>query len=71
MTPASHTLAYRVWGECNLHGWDRTIAEVAEALDEPVQRVRRIVQVKQWADRFRSGKCNQDHPRTEWAFNDE
>lgn len=54
MSPASMTLAYQIWGDCRLHGWSRTVAEVADSIDRPATRVRRVAQLQGWLPRFRA-----------------
>lgn len=54
MRPATMALAYRIWGNCNLHGWARTVAEIADSLDEDEKRVRRVAQIKGWLSRMRA-----------------
>ncbi|WP_347139457.1 hypothetical protein [Paracoccus sp. SSK6] len=53
MRPATMALAYRIWGDCRLHGWSRTVAEIADSLGEDPARVRRVAQVKNWLPRMR------------------
>ena len=54
MRPATMALAYRIWGDCRLHGWARTVAEIAESLGEDEARVRRVAQLKDWLRRMRA-----------------
>lgn len=54
MRPATMALAYRIWGDCRLHGWARTVAEIAESLGEDADRVRRVAQLKDWLRRMRT-----------------
>ena len=54
MRPSTMTLAYRIWGNCRLHGWDRTVGEIAESLGEDEARVRRVAQLKDWLRRMRT-----------------
>jgi hypothetical protein len=52
LSPASETLAYRIWGYCNPLGWGQTTADVAQALDVSSERVAAIMRAKNWQDRF-------------------
>ncbi|RNF35058.1 hypothetical protein [Paracoccus methylarcula] len=52
--PRTMALAYRIWANCQIHGWYRTIAEVADALGEPVSTIRTIVKARGWQGRFRA-----------------
>jgi hypothetical protein len=52
LSPASETLAYRIWGYCNPLGWGQTCADVAQALDVSSHRVASIMRAKNWQDRF-------------------
>lgn len=52
--PRSMALAYRIWADCQTHGWYRTIAEVADSLAEPERTVRGIIKAHGWQGRFRS-----------------
>lgn len=66
MTPKSMALAYRIWGDCKLHGWDRPVADVADSLAEDVNRIRRIAQRKGWLQRFRSSVQSADETNVNW-----
>lgn len=52
--PRTMALAYRIWADCQQHGWYRTISEVADSLGEPHQSVRSVIIKKKWQNRFRS-----------------
>ena len=52
--PRNMALAYRIWADCQTHGWYRTIAEVADALNEPPNKIQGIVHHRGWASRFKS-----------------
>ena len=54
LTAKSEALAFRIWAACEPAGWDRTPAEVADMLDVPPSRVRRIAQLKGWTTRLRA-----------------
>lgn len=54
MNPRTMALAYRIWGDCKLHGWDRSVAEIAESLGETEARIRRVAQIKDWLRHFRA-----------------
>jgi hypothetical protein len=51
--PRSQALAYRIWGYADPREWDVTLAEVADALGEPVPAVRAVIVSRQWANRMR------------------
>lgn len=69
MRPATMALAYRIWGDCRLHGWARTVAEIAESLDEDAARVRRVAQLKGWLPRMRTTTCrDRDTPLMTASF---
>ena len=51
--PASEALAFRIWQYCERREWNVSIADVAEALDEPVARVRGICTQRRWSTRMR------------------
>ncbi len=58
MTPRGHAIAFRVWQYCQPLGWDCTLAEVADALDEPFATVRAVIGVKNWGGRLRMTKTH-------------
>ncbi|QQA43939.1 hypothetical protein [Pelagovum pacificum] len=53
LSPRSEALAYRIWGHCTPIGWNCTMREVAEALEEDRSRISSIANKKGWSDRFR------------------
>lgn len=53
MTPRGHAIAFRIWQVCTPLAWDCTLAEVADALDEPVATVRAVIKLKNWGGRLR------------------
>lgn len=52
-TPAQHALRYRIHGYASPRGWDCTIPEIAEALGEPMPRVRNAIIAAKWNERVR------------------
>lgn len=54
MSPRTMALAYLIWCDCRLHGWARTVAEIADSLGEDEARVRRVAQIRNWLPRMRS-----------------
>lgn len=56
MTPRGHAIAFRIWQYCQPLGWDCTLAEVADALDEPLATVRAVIKLKNWGGRLRMTK---------------
>jgi hypothetical protein len=53
MNPRSAALAFRIWRYAEPLGWDCTVAEIADDLREPVQRVRAICQHRGWNRKLR------------------
>ena len=53
MNPRTEALAFRIWQYCEPKGWDCDLVEIAEALDEPVGRVRGCCIAKQWMTKVR------------------
>lgn len=51
--PKTEALAFRIWAYARRIGWDCTIAQLAEALDENIHRVRAVVVHKKWTRRLR------------------
>lgn len=64
MNPKTETLKYRIWAYASPRGWDVTLREIADALDEPMGRVRRTMAIARWSDRvrvMRSDRINFHH----------
>lgn len=57
-SPRLEALAFRIWVWARERGWNCTLLEAAEALDEPVARVARAAQVKGWHSRFRASNSD-------------
>jgi hypothetical protein len=53
MTPRSMALAYRIWADCQAHGWERTAAEISINLGVEAMRVARVARQKGWTARLR------------------
>ena len=53
MNPKSEALAYRIWAFCEPRGWNVTISEVADALNEPTTTVHNIMRHRRWSSRIR------------------
>lgn len=53
LSPRSHTAAYLIWCDCKDHGWERTVPEIAQSVGMQVNRVSRILALKQWQGRVR------------------
>jgi hypothetical protein len=51
--PRSQALADRIWAYAQPREWDVTIAEVAEALGEPMPAVRAVSAKRGWSQRMR------------------
>ena len=51
--PKIEALAFRIWAHCEPLGWDTDARQIADAMDETVQRVTSICAVKGWTDRLR------------------
>jgi hypothetical protein len=58
MNPKSMALAYRIWCYAHPLGWDCTVAEIADELREPVQRVQRICSHRGWNRKLRVVQTN-------------
>lgn len=52
-TPAIHALRYRIHGYAAPRGWDCTVTEIADALGEPMPRVRNACIKAGWTERLR------------------
>lgn len=63
MSPASMTLAYQIHGNCSAHGWERTAAEIADALGVTPARLRQVAAMMPnpgggtWLARFRTNRA--------------
>lgn len=55
LKPASEALAYRIWAYAKPIGWDCTVVEIAEALEEHTSRVSNVCHIKGWLPRLRAG----------------
>lgn len=53
-TPRTHATAYRLWCHCEAIGWDTTLSDAARELGVTMGHIRRVVQIKGWASRFRA-----------------
>jgi neutral trehalase len=53
LNPRNEAVAFRVWQDCQTHGWYRTIHDIADSIDEPVNRLVQILQLKRWTGRIR------------------
>lgn len=53
LKPRNEALAFRIWQDCQLHGWYRTIHEISDNLDEPTPRLVQVLQLKRWTGRIR------------------
>lgn len=53
MKPRNMALAMRVWQDCQLHGWYRTIHEIADSIDAEVPRLVQVLQLKKWTGRIK------------------
>lgn len=51
--PKTEALAFRIWAYASRNGWNCTMAEIAEALDESKDRIRAIVVHRNWTNRLR------------------
>jgi len=54
--PKTETLALRIWSHCTAIEWDTNIGSVADAINEPMGRVRRVLAIKGWSERLRAHK---------------
>ncbi|MFV0383662.1 hypothetical protein [Paracoccus sp. (in: a-proteobacteria)] len=55
-SPKLNAAAYVIWVDAQAHGWDRTIAEIAESVDMSVARVSRVIGLRGWRGRVRSAQ---------------
>lgn len=55
---ATRVLAYRVWSAAQPLGWNITIEGLADALGEPVGRIRRVVRRSGWRTRLRASQTD-------------
>jgi hypothetical protein len=53
MSLRTEVLAFRIWAFAYPRGWDCTLQELADALDESAARIRAVCQVKKWNSRLR------------------
>lgn len=53
-SPSTLALRFRIWAVAEPAGWNLTIAEAAEALDEDFRRVAGVVRYAGWLPRFRT-----------------
>lgn len=53
-SPATLALRFRIWTVADPAGWNMTLAEVAEVLDEDVRRVAGVARYAGWLPRFRT-----------------
>lgn len=61
MTCRTKALAYRMYTEAVPRSWDLTLQELADAIDEPLPRVRRVAQISGWLSRFRTTTVDRSH----------
>jgi hypothetical protein len=59
-SPRTEALAFRIWSHCQPIEWDITVPDLADALDEPTNRVRTVVNLKGWQTRLRSVKARDE-----------
>lgn len=52
LKPRNEAVAFRIWQDCQTHGWYRTIHDIADSVDEPVNRCVQILQMKRWTGRI-------------------
>jgi hypothetical protein len=52
MNPRTAAIAYRIWAYANPRGWDCTVREIADELEESVHSVRGICTSKGWSHRL-------------------
>jgi len=61
-TPATNALRFRIWQHCQPLGWNVTLVDLAEVLDEDINRVRAVVQHAGWSGRLRSAQVDNFDP---------
>lgn len=66
MSPRTQALAFRIWADCQTHGWERTAAEIADNLGETPVRIARTARAKGWTPRLRGSgtPANEGVPHT-------
>lgn len=52
-SPLAMAAAYIIRADCEAHGWERTITEIAASTGMPGQRVMKILALKNWTQRTR------------------
>ena len=52
-SPRAMATAYRAWDWCETHGWEHTLAEIADALDVHPDHLRGVMQSRGWLNRVR------------------
>ena len=60
MNPTTEAIAFRIWSYANPREWNVTINDIADALEISRERVSRIVVVKRWNGRLRTGRIDAD-----------
>jgi hypothetical protein len=58
LSPTTEAMAFRIWQYAEPLGWNCTHADVAKAIGETTQRVRRVCELKEWNGRMRSTKVD-------------
>lgn len=53
MSPRTQALAFRIWAECQSHGWERTAGDIADHLNETPARIARVARAKGWTSLLR------------------
>jgi hypothetical protein len=64
ISPRTMAMRYRIYCYANPKGWDVTIADIAEALDESRAGIRRVLTDAGWTDRIRATR--QDTAMSSW-----
>lgn len=57
-SPRTEAAAFIIWRDAQDHGWDRTVAEIANEVRMSAQRVRRVLEVKGWLSRVRVSRSD-------------
>lgn len=59
-SPKAQALAYRIWCYADPRGWDVTVTDIADALDESPKRIGAVCQNRGWIGRLRAPKRRVD-----------
>ena len=61
ISPRTHALRFRIWQHCEPRGWDVTVREIADALDESVGTISNTLKLAGWLNRVRVSRLDSGH----------